>query len=252
MKGISLVTRIDKTLFIKPSQPFGGEATLNLNRVIGNKLGGVETTLILDTNVLIRMEHVVKNGNKKSQVKAQGLQNLIDFIGRCPPQTVCLSPGQALYEMPPALAEQAREAFEVFCETHLPGFVDAPNCIQKKFDGPKVSYGYFDLPHDVQAVFGLTFTSLLLLQVVDRSSIKAPIDKFKEYLRRIVTELDLLSAKEIEIAKYCYAVPPANCRELINFRRGIRGNFLQKKDGGRPVIACISRGNVRGCVQWHP
>jgi len=228
------VNKIEKTLFIKPAQPVFGEAILNLNRVIGNKVAGIETTLILDTNVLIRIEHVVKNGNKKSLLKPQGLQNLVEFIARCPAQSICLSPGQSLYEMPPLLAERAKEAFDAFCEVHLPGFVDAPNCIRKKFDGPKASYSYFDLPYDVQAAFGHTFTSLLLLQIVDRSPIKDPIEKFREYLRRIVTELDLLSDKEIEIAKYCFAVPPPHCRDLINFRREIRANFLQKKDGSLP------------------
>jgi len=231
------VNKIIKTLFIKPSQPFSGEATLNLNRVIGNKLAGIETTLILDTNILIQMEHVVKNGNRRSLLRMHGLQNLIEFISRCPAQSICLSPGQSLYEMPPPLAERAREAFDAFCDVHLPGFVDAPNGIRTKFDGPEARYGYFNLPYDIQAIFGVTFTSLLLLQIIDRSSIKAPIDKFKEYLRRVVEEIDLLSEKEIEIAKYCYAVPPSNCRDLINFRKGIRANFLQKKDGKLPVSA---------------
>lgn len=172
------MNKVEKTLFIKPAQPISGEATLNLNRDIGNKLAGIETTLILDTNVLIQIERVVKNGNKKSLLKTKGLQNLVDFLSRCPPQSICLSPGQSFYEMPPQLAESAREAFDAFCEEHLPGFVDTPNCIRKKFDGPEARYGYFDLPYEVQTVFGHTFTSLLLLQLVDRSRIKAPICRF--------------------------------------------------------------------------
>ena len=231
------MNKIEKVQFIKPSQPLSGQAILNLNRVIGNKLAGIETTLILDTNVLIKMERVVKSGNKSSSVKLQGLQNLVDFLGRCPPQSICLSPGQALYEMPPAAAERSRVMFDAFCNVHLSGFIDAPNSIRTKFEGPEISYGFFDLPSDVQAVFAATFTSLMLVQLVDRSSIRAPIDKFKEYLRRAVLELDLLSDKEIEIAKYCFVEPPAKSRSIIDLRKEVRKNFLQKKDKSLPRTA---------------
>lgn len=231
------MNKIESTQFIKPSQPFNGDATLNLNRVISNKLTGIETTLILDTNVLIRMEKVVKNGNKSSSVKQQGLQKMVDFLGRCPPQSICLSPGQALYEMPPAAAERSREMFEAFCEVHLPGFVDAPNSIRTKFEGPEISYDFFDLTDDVQKAFSASFTSLMLLQLVDKSPIRAPIDKLNEYLRRLVSELDLLSQKEIEIAKYCFAEPPSKCESLINLRKKIRKNFLKTTDNRSPRTA---------------
>lgn len=224
------MNKIDKAQFIKPSQPVVGEATLNLNRVIANKLTGVETSLILDTNVLIRMERVVKNGNKASSVKLQGLQNLIDFLGRCPAGSIFLSPGQALYEMPPSAAERSRAMFDAFCEAHLPGFVDAPNSLRTSFEGSAASYGYFDLSDDVQAVFAAPFTALLLLQLVDRGPMRTPIEKFNEYLRRVVDELDILSDKEIEIAKYCFAEPSADCNALIKLRKDIRKNFLKKDD----------------------
>jgi hypothetical protein len=223
------VNKSERAQFIKPSQAVSGEAILNLNRIIGNQLAGIETTFILDTNVLIRMERVVKAGNKSSSVKLQGLQNLVDFLTRCPPHSVFLSPGQALYEMPPSAAERSRDMFDLFCSVHLPGFVDAPNCIRASFDGPS-SYGFFDMPDDVQAVFAAPFTSLLLLQLIDRDPIRTPAQKFNAYLQRIVAELDILSEKEIEIAKYCFAEPPPHCVGLIKLRKEIRKNFLKKGD----------------------
>ena len=55
----------------------------------------------MDSNILIKMERVVKAGNKWSSVKENGLDNLIKLLQKCNPYSVCLSPGFALKEMPP-------------------------------------------------------------------------------------------------------------------------------------------------------
>ncbi|MDP4571960.1 hypothetical protein Q8O96_23095 [Pseudomonas sp. LPH60] len=87
-----------RTLFIKASRIT--ESTLDPVHIARNKSANVETTISLDTNMLIGMEKVVKHGNKWASVKKQGLQNLVKLLHRCPPQSVCLSPGLALSEMP--------------------------------------------------------------------------------------------------------------------------------------------------------
>lgn len=63
------------------------------------------------------------------------------------------------------------------------------------------------------------------------------IDKFKEYLRLISTELDVLSMMEIEIAKYCFANPPQTARRVVNIRRKILDNFTKTKVGKLPATS---------------
>lgn len=69
-----------RTLFIKASRPVSGELKLDPVLIAKNKLAGVETTITLDTNILISMEKVVDNGNKWASVKKQGLHNLIKLF----------------------------------------------------------------------------------------------------------------------------------------------------------------------------
>jgi len=223
-----------RTLFIKPSRPIVGDIKLDPVRVARNIASGVETSLALDTNILISIEKVVKNGNKWSSVKMQGLHNFVKLLEKCPSGSICISPGLALNEMPPELAQQALDAFEEFCSVHLPGFRDTPNCTRVKYNGKKENYGYLDLSLDGQATIALPFISILFLNLVDKKSSSKSFGKFKEYFDLIESKIDVLSATEIEIAKYCFAEPPADCRETIELRKQIRHNFLKTSDGKAP------------------
>lgn len=226
-----------RTSFIKPSRPLNIDIKLDPTLVANNKLRGIETTITLDTNILIKIEKVVTNGNKWSSVKAQGLHNLIKLLQRCPPKSVCLSPGFALHEMPPALAKQSREKYEIFCAEHLPNFIDTPNCIYTDFKGKKENYGYNDLSPESKSILAVPFSCILYLNLIDNKFKGSPIQKFKEFLDTIETKVDILSAAEIEIAKYCFAEPPPNCRETIETRRQIRKNFLKTSENKLPKNA---------------
>lgn len=219
-----------RTYFFRPSRRDNSEPILNPVLVAVNASQSIETTLILDTNILIAMERVVKGGNKNSLLKLHGLHNLVALLQRCPPKSICLAPGRALNEMPPALAEKSRWKFEEFCAKHLPSFCDAPNCIHKTFTGKDRDYGYLDLEPISQAFLAIPLTALIYLNIIDKFFPGSPIQKFKEFLRRLSEDLDVLSAKEIEIAKYCFAEPPATAKETIRLRKLLRTNFLKTKD----------------------
>lgn len=226
-----------RTLFIKPSRLINGESKLDPVLIARNKLDGIETTITLDTNILISMERVVNNGNKWASVKKQGLHNLIKLLQRCPPQSVCISPGLALNEMPPELAQQSREKYEIFCSEHLPGFIDTPNCIHSEYKGKKEEYGYDDLPNESKAVLAISFSCLLYLNLIDNKFEGKPIDKFKKFLDKLENKVDVLSTAEIEIAKYCFAEPPSDCRKTIELRKKIRNNFLKTSEEKLPKDA---------------
>lgn len=223
-----------RTLFIKPSRSLGGGERLDPVVVARNHARGIETSLSLDTNILISMEKVVKNGNKWSSVKAQGLHNLISLLQRCPPKSICISPGLALKEMPPEAANRSREYYESFLSAHLPEFVDTPNSTRTIYKAASDGYGFEDLSPESQAVMAVPFTCIAYLNLVDKKNHGKPIDKFKAYLDCLESKVDVLSAAEIEIAKYCFAEPPADCREVIDIRRRVRGNFLKTRDNKSP------------------
>lgn len=225
----SMLERNPRTYFFRPSRSGNTDPVFNPVLVAINASHGIETNLVLDTNVLIAMEKVVKGGNKNSLLKEHGLHNLVDLLGRCPGNSICLSPRMAFGEMPPALAEKSRWSYENFCTTHLPMFDDAPNCIHTTFSGKDSDYGYLDLDPVAQAIFAIPFTALLYLNIIDKSFSGSPIQKFREFLRRLSCDLDILSANEIEIAKYCFAEPPATAIETIEIKKLLRTNFLKTK-----------------------
>lgn len=223
-----------RTFFFKASHPIGAQPRLDPIWIAKNHARGVITTLLLDTNILIHIEKVVKSGNKTSAIKDKGLHNLISLLHRIPPGSVYLSPGFAFDEMPPALAEQSRQNYEVFCAQHLPHFHDSLGSILTVYEGKIHDYGFFDLEVRAQAVLAIPFCSLIYLQMIDRMPGLKPMEKFNRYLALAVDELDILSSKEVEIARYCFANPPASCKNTIAIRKVIRKNFVQTKDEKLP------------------
>ncbi len=223
-----------KTVFIKPSYSSNKNNILDSLRVENNRKNGIETALVLDTNILIEMEQVIKNGNDQTSLEKSGLKALINLLERCP--AICISPGMAFGEMPPELANRAFNYYyyELFCEVHLPSFRDIPNCNHREYVGKREGYGYLDLEFKNQVFLAIPFVSLLYLNLVDKKFAGNPLEKFKEFLRRVSCDLDLLSAKEIEIAKYCLAIPPAPCVKTISRRKILRNNFLKTKKGKNP------------------
>lgn len=221
-------------LLIKPSRSINGEMKLDPDLIARNKSEGIETTITLDTNILVSMEKVVNNGNKWASIKNQGLHNLIKLLQRCPPNSVCISPGLALQEMPPELAQQSIKKYELFFSEHLPGFINTKNCIYPEYNGKKESYGYDDLSPEAKVVLAIPFACILYLNLIDNKYKGKPIDKFKSFLNKLESKVDILSAAEIEIAKYCFAEPPSDCRETIDLRKKIRNNFLKTSDGKLP------------------
>lgn len=223
-----------RTLFIKPGRPIDGEVKLDPNLISNNKSNKIETTIVLDTNILIGINNVVNKGNKWRTIKECGLHNLIKLLQRCPPKSVALSPGLAFEEMPPGLAEESKEKYERFCSEFLPSFIKAPNSIDSKYKGKKKDYGFEDLSRDAKRVLAVPFASLLYLNLIDYTYTDKPINKFVAYLDIIEQNIDILSATEIEIAKYCFAESPSNASDVIDLRKKIRKNFLKTSQGKLP------------------
>lgn len=226
-----------RTYFIKASHESNVMPILDVVLISKNNSSNIETTLLFDTNVLIAMEKSLAKNAKESQLKDYGLANLVSILQKCPPKSICLSPGLALHEMPPSLAEQAKVSYEVFLAKFLPSFIDTPNAINIKYQGKQFNYGFFDLEEVPKQILAIPFISLLYLAVVDIFYVGNPIEKFKEYIRLVIAELDVLSTTELEIAKYCFANPPSSAKDTIDMKKKIRSNFLKTKSNKLPVDA---------------
>jgi hypothetical protein len=222
-----------RTHFLKASHPPDRRLKLDPVRVAQNWERGIATSLLLDTNILIGMERIVAAGNKASLLKRHGLENLISFLHRCPPKSTYLSPAWGFNEMPPGLAGPCREAYQVFFAAHLPEFCDDPNSKDAHYSGKTSDYGFFDLEEMAQAVLAVPFASLTYLQLVDRAPGLTPIERFDEYVKLVTDRIGILSAKELQIARYCFANPPATSRETIDTRKVFRRNFV-KRDKALP------------------
>lgn len=204
--------------------------SLDIKLIQQNITAGIETTLLIDTNLLIAIEKTVKLGNSVTAIEQMGLKKLVSLALNSPPQSLCLSPGLALAEMPPALASKARSAYEIFCSVHLPTFVDTPNAIHTKFEGKEIDFGFDDLGDSEKQVLGIPYFSLLMLNFADKMMKMRPQEKLKLFLEILENDLDVLSAKEIEIAKYCLLEPGAADVKTIAIRKIMRSNFLKTKD----------------------
>lgn len=218
----------NKTLFIKPNHLGTSIPALNAEIVSINKSNNIETTLVLDNNVLVKMERIVKQGNEWSLVIENGLDNLVELLRNCPPYSICLSPAFALNEMPPTKAQSAKDAYELFCAKHLPNFVDTPNSTNSPYSGKSENYGFEDLSLRAQKVLSLPYLNFLYLNYVYKFVNGTPIEKFKAYVDLLDKKVDLLSATELEIAKYCFCdltkITDKSAKSLV---QSIRNNSVK-------------------------
>lgn len=226
-----------RTYFIKASHESNSIPILDAIHVLKNSSLNIETTLLFDTNILIAMEKSLAKNAKESQLKEYGLANLVSILQKYPPKSICLSPSLALHEMPPSLADQAKASYEAFLAKFLPSFINAPNAINIKCQGEQFNYGFFDLKEVPQQILAIPFISLLYLGLVDKFYDGKPIEKFEEYIRLVIAELDVLSTTELEIAKYCFAIPQSSAVDTICMKKKIRSNFLKTKSNKLPVNA---------------
>lgn len=219
-----------RAIIFKPNKVFETEKCFDINLIKNNKAKNIETSLIFDNNVVIKIEKIVKNGNTWRQVREKGLDKLVRLLQKSSAKSVCVSIGGALREMPPQNVRFARECYEKFCSIHLPSFVDTPNSIQGEFIHGEVegSYGFDDLDHSSKALFLIHYVSFIYLNAVYlNASVQAGENKLELYLDLVSEKLNCISAMDLEIAKYCFSPDQNN---LNNYRKNIRKNFLKYND----------------------
>ncbi|MDE0853903.1 MAG: hypothetical protein OSA97_05730 [Nevskia sp.] len=208
---------------------------LNEDRLKHNKLALRETSIVFDTNVLIEIEQVVNEGNTAQTVQEHGLQPLVDLLRSPFASDTSFSVGGALREVPPSRVPDLKDAYERFVRTHLPRFADHPLAMQATLYQPELRQTFAKLPKDAQVFFAVSYTSLLcLLKVLKSSEEKRPLEVFGAYLKSVILTLDLISLKEANIARWCISPELNRDAGYMERRRRIRRNFCLLKSKRAP------------------
>jgi hypothetical protein len=100
--------------------------TLDFSRAASNARKGIETSIVLDLNILSKMNDVVV---KTTTYAASGLESLVKFINKLP---LVLSPGFALNEADKSYIETLWDSWEMFLWEYCPTYVDTPNATKNK------------------------------------------------------------------------------------------------------------------------
>ena len=198
-------------------------------RILANAARGCETVLVLDTNVLGNIHQFAVGGGHREDLLRFGLDQLISVLHRPPQQEIVITAGLALQEVPPSMVYRLDRSFEWFLSAHLPGYGDHPLILPGRLSTPDTKNSFWDKSHDSQMALALSYSLLLLLQVVlvDASE-TSPIVHFQRFIDLALAETDILGAKELEAARWCLSPPIAHDKTYSDRRRAMTRNFAKR------------------------
>lgn len=232
-----------KLRFIKPCRESDSSPPLTPLRVKNNKDRQTETSLLLDLNILIRMEDVLLKGKNPADL---GLMELVNLINQCPPESICLSPGFALSEVHPKFKKQCFEIYEVFLSIFCPEIVDHPNATRNSGIEPESvrKPSFHELSIGEQYLHAASYYSLIQIHIINsKYSYLSGYEKFNIYLDAVCNDIDVISAVEAEIAKYCFCKKEEHYSQLFKNRIGyIKENFLDKNKEPKKHLLNIFNG----------
>ncbi|MCE8019313.1 hypothetical protein HOP51_04145 [Halomonas sp. MCCC 1A11036] len=184
--------------FIKPSRTMDEVQPLSQAVTILNSLRGVETSVVLDLNILNMMRSVMSGD---STLDEENLSGLVDFFNS---NLVCITPGFAFREADKEYVAGLRADYEKFMSWYCPGYIDTPNCTHD-FGKRARSREFKRLGRGDRYTLVIMYTAMLAIQVISKEPQGAsPEQKFSAYLDFMRTDADMVSAIEAEVAKYFF------------------------------------------------
>lgn len=215
--------------FIKPTRSHAKLPSLDFSRTAKNSTKGVETTVVLDLNILSKMKDVVFNSNA---YESSGLRSVISKFNKLP---LVLTPGFALAEADEAYTDILWGSWEVFLSIYCPAYADTPNATRDKNNHGR-GRKFITLPVGDQRMQSIAYLAILAISVIaKRDEHLPPEKKFEAYVDFMCSRADMLSAVEAEVARYCFF--DKSTETDIAFRNSsetIRKNFM--KGGGTPEV----------------
>lgn len=170
-----------------------------------NARRGIETVLVLDANVLRRMRDFAMQGGHPSVLHEHGLDQLLKIALEPSSAPLVLLAGVALQELSGPLASQMERVFEWFVGSHLPAYRDHPLSLPPGLQVLTEDRGLWERPYELQLAFALSYSMLLILQrvMLDEATSEETTRRFERYVELVLAETDFVSAKEIEVARWC-------------------------------------------------
>src|SRR5690606_1681815 len=147
--------------FIKPSRTMDEIQPLSQAATILNGLRGIETSVVLDLNVLNMMRSVISGGTTLDEANLSGL---VHFFNSNP---VFITPGFAFGEADKAYVAQLRADYEKFMSRYCPGYIDTPNCTHD-FGKRVRSRNFQKLGRGDQYTLVIMYVAMLAIQVISK------------------------------------------------------------------------------------
>jgi hypothetical protein len=211
---------------IRPSRNTSKSPDLKMARCIKNHKKGVETSLILDLNILSKMREVVDT--KKVEYRNSGLAGLVKILNTMP--ALYLSPGFAISEVHQDYLASLMESYEVFLEKYCPGYTDTPNATKNYKNLNDRPSEFVKLEKAEKYFNSVAYLGILRIQIVDRNDSRDPLLKYESYLSYMIEKADMVGAIESEAAKYVFSdIESITDPKFRVFSSKIRKNF---KKGG--------------------
>jgi len=157
----------------------------------------------LDNCTLQRMEELPLKPSRAA-AEAVGLLPLVEFLERAP--GVALT-AMGTHEMPGKRVVWARWAYENFCSAFWPGHKNDIEATHREFDEDSTNrwVEFTELREGARCVYGQSYVALLQMQNIRQTYLSlSPEEKFEVYLHSMANMLDMISAFELEIAKYAF------------------------------------------------
>lgn len=199
---------------------------------IKNYRKGRQTSIIFDTNVLIDIDSAYRTKSPHSKLKEAGIVQFIKLIAKNSKYGIFISPGAAYRELPPARRAPVEAALSRMLKYYLPTFSYDPNATNLPFeDEGDTPEEFSELPSELQEFKSYSYASLLAMNIIYNMPTAKPIEKLNIYIDYCSEVLNLISLKELTIARYVFA-PDKGITDSLRMRKNaIVNNFTKIKRG---------------------
>lgn len=211
---------------------------LDTGAIMENHFKGRKTSIIIDTNIMLYIEDAYHSGERHKKLKDWGVLHLAKMVRKNGKYGVFLSPGAAFLELPPSRRKNVETAFDRFLQNYLPNFSYDPNSKRTPYEtGSQKPEAFTDLSPDQQKLVSCSYASLLALNIIGGLEDLNEIEKFTLYLDYCAEVLDLVSLKELTIARYAFASERGITESVRRKIVATRSNFLKIKRGAKKGLS---------------
>jgi hypothetical protein len=207
--------------------------SITRNAIRENHLKNRQTNVMVDTNILLTIESAYKGSQRHKDLKDAGIIDLARLIETTARYGVFISPAAAYQELPPGRRAPVEAAFEKFLKDYLPNFRDDPNSVKVPFAGESFDPEAFSgLSSERQAIIACSYASLLALNIIHRLDDLDGFEKFTLYIDYCEEVLNLISLKELTIARYVFGPEKGMTDDVRTRKSATVNNFTKLKKGG--------------------